>query len=114
METIRLGGWFFFILAKTNPTMQTKSATDKGRQLASSFLFLSMFPTAVNPTKYSWVILPAAIMMLYFNFKKYKEEKQAGIKHSKFGFISIMLLISILVIIAASISNYLISIGYYD
>lgn len=104
----------FFILAKTKPTMQTKSPTDKGRQITTSLFFICMAIMAMNPSRYTWVIIPPSIAMLYFNFKKYKEEKQAGLQHSKFGLISILQLISILVIIAAAISNYLISIGYYD
>ena len=59
------------------------------------------------------MILPG-IAMIYFSFRKYKEEKKAGLEHSKFGLISIIKLIAIIVIIAASVSNYLISIGYYD
>jgi hypothetical protein len=94
--------------------MQQTSATDKGMQISRIALAFSMFPMVIDPLKYCWVMILPGIAMIYFSFRKYKEEKKAGLEHSKFGLISIIQLIAIIVIIAASVSNYLISIGYYD
>lgn len=59
------------------------------------------------------MILPS-LAMSYFSFKKYKEEKTAGLEHSKYGLIAILTLVCAVVMLLASISNYLIETGYYD
>ncbi|PZR23410.1 MAG: hypothetical protein DI539_03030 [Flavobacterium psychrophilum] len=94
--------------------MQTKSTTDKKIKQASSFLLLTAFPAMLNPSKFGLLIIPSAVIMIYLAVKKYKEDKKAGIESSKYGLMIIILSVAIAGILFATISNYLISIGYYD
>lgn len=92
--------------------MKNTSFADKGLQFSRLFLVFSLFPMVLGPSKYGWAMILPGLAMIYFSFKKYKEEKKAGLEHSKHGLIAIMMTIALLVIIAASIANYLIVIGY--
>ena len=93
---------------------QTKSTADKGLQFSRIFLAFSMFPMALDPSKYGWAMILPSLALSYFSFKKYKEEKRAGLQHSKYGLIALLTLVCVVVMTLASISNYLIETGYYD
>lgn len=93
---------------------KTKSTADRGLQFSRIFLAFSMFPTVLGPSKYGWAMILPSLAMSYFSFRKYKEEKRAGLQHSKYGLIAIMTLVCVVVMLLASISNYLIETGYYD
>lgn len=87
--------------------MQTKSYTDKGLAIARILIAFSMFPMVLNPLKYSWVMILPSLVMLYFSFKKYKEEKSMGIEGSKYGVMAIMTSVTTLAFIVISIVNLL-------
>lgn len=87
--------------------MQTNLSTDKGLAIARILIAFSMFPMVLDPLKYSWVMILPSLVMLYFSFKKYKEEKSMGVEGSKYGLIAIMTSVTTIVFITASIVNYL-------
>lgn len=93
---------------------KTKSTADRGLQFSRIFLAFSMFPMVLGPSKYGWAMILPSLAMSYFSFRKYKEEKRAGLQHSKYGLIAIMTLVCVVVMLLASISIYLIETGYYD
>lgn len=94
--------------------MQQISSTDKGLQLSRLALAFSMFPMVIDTLKYCWVMILPCIVIIYFSFRKYKEEKNAGLEHSKYGLITIMFCVSVVVLTAATIANYLGEAGYFD
>jgi hypothetical protein len=88
--------------------------TDKGLAIARILIAFSMFPMVLNPLKYSWVMILPSLMMLYFSFKKYKEEKSIGIEGSKYGVLAIMTSVTTIAFVVITIVNYMDLYDYLD
>lgn len=59
-------------------------------------------------------MIPPALVMVYFASKKYKEDKQTGIKDSKYRIIIMMMPVAIFIMTLVTIVNYLDLYGFLN